>query len=184
MSASILDPRMINGSIPFNISQGTFTSLTATNILTTQLESTNTTTTNANNTNTVTDTALANSLTATNAVVTTLSTGNVNSSNLTIYGNVITNISVLSANTDIILDDTYNSKIVHIDTTTTPSVTLSLPNTISNGFNVSIVNAGTGTVTISAPDGFNAPGTTNSTSYTGMFVYKVNNQFFGVGVFE
>jgi di/tripeptidase len=104
--------------------------------------------------------------------------------NLTAYGNVTTNITVLSTTANIVFNDTYNSKIIHLDSTSSPLITATFPNTISNGFNVSLVNAGTGTIFISAQGGLNAPGTINAIPYTAMFVYKVNNQFFGIGAFE
>jgi hypothetical protein len=113
-----------------------------------------------------------------------LVTNNIVCTNLTATNDVVTNFIVTTADSSIIFSEDYNSKIIHLDTTTTPEITASFPTSLPNGFNVSLVNAGTGIIYLSSDDVINSAGQFNSIQYTGMLIYKTNNKFFGIGVFE
>lgn len=120
-----------------------------------------------------------NTLTSTN-----INTTNLIVTNLTATNNVVTNIFVVTADSSITFTDAYNSKIVHLDTTITPVITASFPKSLKDGFNVGLVNVGTGIIRLSSDDTINAFGNYNSIQYTGMLIYKTNNKFFGIGAFE
>lgn len=141
--ATLLDPRMVDGSVSLSVTDATITNLQ--------------TTTNAS------DSMLVNNLTAVN--------------------NIITNFYVLSTNVDRTFTEEDNSKVFHFDTNATP-LTATFPNTLPNGFNVGIMNMGTKTIFIESTPPLNAFSSENSTQYTGMFIYKANDEFFGIGVFE
>lgn len=104
--------------------------------------------------------------------------------NLKVTNDVVTNFLVTVITTDYTLTETDKSKIFHIDTTTTPSITITFANSLGNSYNVGLVNIGAGTVSLSTNGTFNAPGTTNTSQFTSMLIYKTNNQFYGVGTFE
>lgn len=106
------------------------------------------------------------------------------STNLVVTNNVTTNFLISTVTTNYIFTDLDNSKIFHFDTSTTPIITASFANDISNGFNVSIVNTGIGAIYFVANPAINAPGNINTITNTGVLVYKHNNQLYGVGVFE
>jgi hypothetical protein len=90
-------------------------------------------------------------------------------------------VDTLNQNTILSVSD--NSKAYHCDTSI--SFTVSFPEELPVGFNVSLVNIGTGTLFLSTDSVLNAAGTFNETQYTGVLIYKAdNNQFYGIGVFE
>jgi len=133
------------------------------------------------------------SLTVSTAILTSLQTETINSTdiltqNLTatnaIIDTVITDFTVQNKTTDYTFTEADNSKVFHFDTTTTPSITATFPNTLPNGFNAGIINIGTGTIFVDSDPTLKAFSTENSTQNTGMFIYKTNNEFFGIGVFE
>ena len=96
----------------------------------------------------------------------------------------VTNYTVLTSSAaSITFSNADSGKTYNVNTTTQPSVTALFPGSLSNGFNVSIINAGTGTIYLSAGSQLNASGSENSTPYSGRFIYKTNNELFGVGVF-
>lgn len=139
------------------------------------------------------NTAKATSLTATNAqitngtisnlVATNATTTDTSITNLTATGNIVTNFFVVTANSSYTFLPSDNSKVYHINTGAT-QLTASFPVSLPNGFNVSIINTGTGIINLSSNTAFNATGTLNSVQYSGIFIYKTNNQFYGIGVFE
>lgn len=104
--------------------------------------------------------------------------------NLTATGNVVSNFAILTADNDYVFSDSDNSKVIHFDTTTTPEISAIFPNSLSEGFNVGLVNAGIGVIYLSGEDVINAPGSINSEIFTGVFVYKVNGNLFGIGSLE
>lgn len=111
-------------------------------------------------------------------------TNYLSTSNVTVCALNITNFAVSSTTTPVILFTNETAgKVYHFDTTTTPSFTALFPGELTNGYNVSIVNAGLGSIFLSAATPLNASGSENSTPYSGMFIYKANNELFGVGVF-
>jgi hypothetical protein len=104
--------------------------------------------------------------------------------NLTATGNIVTNFSIITADNDYIFSDNDKSKVIHFDTTATIEISAIFPNTLSNGFNVGVINAGSGVIYLSGEQIINAPGLINSEIYTGFFVYKVNGSLFGIGSLE
>jgi hypothetical protein len=132
------------------------------------------------------------------SVIDTFAGNNSTVTNLTANNSVITNLTAVNAiidnyNFDLknITSQSYiflssdNSKNFHFNTSVNP-ITGIFPNSLPNGFNVSIINIGTGTVFISSQQQpfIKALGTFNETQYSGMLIYKHNNELFGVGVFE
>jgi len=172
--ATILNPVMIDGTVPIQAEKGIIRSLLTTQLTARSISAVNITTATLN----------SQILTAVNLTATNINAVNTQTFNLTAYGNVVTDIVVLSSITDIVFDNSYKSKIIHLDTSITPSISASFPNSLLNGFNVCIINAGTGIIYLSAQSTLNAPGVFNTVPYSGMFIYKVNNQFFGIGAFE
>lgn len=181
MSASILDPRMIDPSKPLQISQTNITSLTSTLITTPSG--------NSDTWNAVSTIVRANSSSWEESaevlptVTNYLSTSNVQVSALTVSTPVIANYDVITVTSSRTFTNADNSKVFHFNTTSS-SLCAIFPSILPNGFNVGIVNVGTGTVVLSSDVTINAPGTQNSTPYSGMFIYEVNNTLFGVGVFD
>lgn len=152
--AKQLDPRMIGTDLPLRVD----------NVISNTLSAYNSTLVNVTAEN-----VLVNTLTSTNLVVT---------------NNVTTNFLVSTINTDYTFSDSDNSKIFHFDTTTTPVISALFPGNISNGFNVALVNTGVGAIYLSAGIELNAPGLFNTIQNTGVLIYKHNNNFYGIGVFE
>ncbi len=96
----------------------------------------------------------------------------------------VTNYTVLTSSAaSITFSNGDSGKTYNVNTTLQPAVTALFPGDLSNGFNVSIVNAGSGSIFLSSASPLNASGSENSTPYSGMFIYKTNNELFGVGVF-
>jgi hypothetical protein len=144
-----------------------------------------------------------NTVTITNLNSTSIANGGtINTSNIVTTNRVTTNelvtnsltatnvnyfVKVTTSNVTFTSND--NSKAYHFNTNS-PNTNLIayFPNSLPNGFNVSVFNIGTGTITLSsdqtAPNYINATGQLNETQYTGFFIYKANNELYGVGVFE
>jgi len=115
-------------------------------------------------------------------VIEYLSTSNVQISSL-----VVPELKVVTLQTDnIVFTDSDSGKVFHIDTTLNPEVTANFSVTLNDGFNVSLVNTGTGIIYIASNflTPFNARGDFNSTQHTGMFIYKTNDELYGIGIFE
>jgi hypothetical protein len=111
-------------------------------------------------------------------------TNYLSTSNVAISSLRVTNYQVsATTSSNIIFTDTDSGRAFNFNTTTTPAITAQFPGSLLNGFNVSIVNVGTGSIYLSAGSPLNASGTENNTPYSGMFIYKTNNELFGVGVF-
>jgi hypothetical protein len=206
--ATTIDPRMISGDKSLQLPDARFAFLSAFQSQISFLSSVNFTTNNidvgnnlnvdlinSNNINNAgnisTDTGTINSLNTNNIdnsnliTTTDISIGNNTTLvNLTATGNVVTNFTVLSTDTDYVFSDADKSKVVHFDTTTTTEISAIFPNTLSDGFNVGVINAGIGAIYLSGEDVINAPGSINSEIYTGVFIYKVNGSLFGVGSLE
>ena len=88
-------------------------------------------------------------------------------------------INVVNDSTSRTFTDADNNKVVHIDTTTA-SLCAVFPSSLSNGFNVAIMNTGTNNLVLSAAQ-LNSAGTTISTRYGGAFIYKDSSNLFAVG---
>jgi hypothetical protein len=127
----------------------------------------------------INNTIVNTSLTAENTISNFLQT-----TDLTVTDEVVTNFLTTTITSDYVLNESDKSKIFHVDTTTTPLITISFPDNLTNGYNVGLVNIGTGTVLLSTDGSFNSPGTTNTAQYTSMLIYKTDNEFYGVGTFE
>lgn len=138
----------------------------------------------------VVNTVATNTLSAVNSVLTNVTAVNtqitsLTSTDLLVTNNVTTNFLVSTITNNYVFSDLDNSKTYHFNTTVTPSITAVFPESISNGFNVSIINAGIGAVFIQGEGtGVNAPGLVNTIANTGFMIYKYDNQLFGIGVFE
>jgi len=211
--ATRIDPRMISNLKPLFANDARFLNLSAfqsqitflsginfvlSNLNTTTLDVNTTLNTDQINSNNITNTDNLNSNTgsinilntssiANSNLITTnnfIATNNTSLVNLTATGNITTNFFVITANNNYTFSDADNSKVIHFDTTTTPEISAIFPNTLSNGFNVGLINAGIGVIYLSGQDVINAPGNINSEIYTGMFIYKVNDDLFGVGNLE
>lgn len=179
MLPNVLDPRMIDPSKPLSCSEIRTNSLTAlNNIRGNNLLVSNLTATNINSIN----------LTATSITVTGANISQANISNSVFTGDIVNNFTVTTiTQTNYIFTSADNSKVFHFDTTTAPSITATfLTNNITEGFNVGITNTGTGVIILSSNFSpvINAPNTFNSVRHSGMFIYRANNQLYGVGVFE
>jgi hypothetical protein len=88
-------------------------------------------------------------------------------------------ISVVNDSTSRIFTDADNNRVVHIDTTTAPLCAI-FPSSLSNGFNVAIMNVGTNQLVLSAAQ-LKSVGTTIAAQYGGAFVYKDSDNLFAVG---
>ena len=178
MSANILDPRMIDPTKPLSCSEIKATTFTVQNTLVTNLTST---------------AIKTSSLTSINITATA---ANINQSSIdqafikdgTFTGTVVTNFTAQAIDSSIYyFTNSDNSKVYHFDTDTQPSMTaVFLSGNIASGFNVGILNTGLGVIYLSSDFSptINAANTFNSVRYSGMYIYRVNNQLFGVGVFE
>lgn len=200
MPSNILDPRMIDGTKPlssFDIKTESLSAskiilgdnvilnsgLTSAKIETTQISSVN----YFGNTITTDDSAFGQST----IVIANIDSANITTAqvgNATFTGNVISNFTAITtAVSSYVFTDADNSKVFHFDTTTIPEVTATfLLTNINEGFNVGIVNMGLGIVRINSnfTPIINARNPFNSTRYSGMFIYRTNNELFGIGVFE
>jgi len=127
----------------------------------------------------INNTVVNTSLTAINA-----SSTNLTATNIKVTNDVVTNFIVTVLTSNYTLTEADKSKIFHVDTTTTPSITITFSNSLANGYNVGLVNVGSGTVSLSTNGTFNAPGTNNTSQFTSILIYKTGNQFYGVGTFE
>ena len=88
-------------------------------------------------------------------------------------------INIVNDSANRIFTDADNNRVVHIDTTTAPLCAI-FPSSLSNGFNVAIMNTGTNNLELSAAQ-LNSAGTLITTRYGGAFVYKDSNNLFAVG---
>lgn len=75
--------------------------------------------------------------------------------------------------------DTDTNKVFHFDTTT-ESLCAIFPDSLSNGFNVALMNVGTNTIVLSS-NSLKAYGNIVTAQYGGAFVYKKDTDFFAVG---
>lgn len=124
--------------------------------------------------------------TATNLRTTILTGTNVTVNSLTAATPIIANYDVTTVTSSKTFTNADNSKVFHFNTTSTSLCAIFPTSSLSNGFNVGIVNIGTGTVFLSSDLSpiINAPGTQNSTPYSGMFIYEIGNALYGVGTFD
>jgi hypothetical protein len=205
--ATIVDPRMIDGVKTLRLNdarvaylsayQSQITFLESISLQATELNvSTNITgnilfTSEINNSNNINSAGgnfnnlIVNTIQNSNLLTTNLTaTNNTTLGNLSVTGDVITDFKVITADNDYTFSDADKSKVIHFDTTTTPEISAIFPDSLSDGFNVGLINAGIGVMYLSGENIINAPGISNSQIYTGIFVYKVNGALFGVGSFE
>lgn len=89
--------------------------------------------------------------------------------------------------------DSDSSKAFHFDTGVNGPITAIFPSSLLDGFNVTILNTdgsigqgGSDTIQLSSNVSINTinGSLTNSTTNTGMLIYKYDNQFYGVGTFD
>ena len=88
-------------------------------------------------------------------------------------------INVVNNSSNRIFTNADNNTVVHIDTTTTPLCAI-FPSSLSDGFNVAIMNVGTNNLVLSAAS-LKSAGTIITTQYGGAFVYKDSSNLFAVG---
>jgi hypothetical protein len=206
--ATTIDPRMISGDKTLRLPDARFTYLSAfqsqisflssINFKANNIDATGNLNADQINSNNINNTGNLNTDTGT---INSLNTGNISNSNLvtttdisignnttlvnlTATGNVVTDFTILSTDTDYVFSDADKSKVIHFDTTTTTEISAIFPNTLSDGFNVGLINAGIGVIYLSGEDVINAPGSINSEIYTGVFIYKASGSLFGVGSLE
>jgi hypothetical protein len=175
--AKQLDPRMIGSNGPIRTDSVISNTLTA---LSGDIY-------DFNSVNIVTTDLIANNITNnSNLITTNLSSNNITVSSLNIINNTTSNflIQLEVVSPDITFSDSDKSKIFHINTTINPLVTAIFPGDLSDGFNVSLINTGIGAINLSAGLPFNAISQFNTVQHTGVLIYKYNNQFYGIGVFE
>jgi hypothetical protein len=91
--------------------------------------------------------------------------------------NIKVNVANSSANRT--FSDADNNRVVHIDTTTS-SLCAIFPSSLSDGFNVAVMNVGTNNLVLSAGS-LKSAGTIITTQYGGAFVYKDSGNLFAVG---
>lgn len=112
-----------------------------------------------------------------------LATNNVNISGVSTNviaassSNIPVTVVDVSASTTFTNNDT--NKVYHFNTTSN-SLCAIIPNSLSNGFNVAIMNVGTNNLQISAAN-LNSVGTTIIDQFGGAYIYKQNNTIFAVG---
>ena len=88
-------------------------------------------------------------------------------------------VTIVDISTSRIFTDSDINKIFHFDTTSA-SLCAIIPSSLTNGFNVSILNTGTNNIQVSAAD-LKSTGTTIIDQYGGAYIYKQNNTVFAVG---
>ena len=127
------------------------------------------------------DNALANSYTSSNFLPLSGGTvsGSISASGVISASASNIKINVINDSTSRIFTDADNNRVVHIDTTTAPLCAI-FPSSLSNGFNVAIMNTGTNNLALSAAQ-LNSAGTLITTRYGGAFVYKDSGSLFAVG---
>ena len=131
------------------------------------------------------NTTIANLTAALPSTINTfLSTSSVTINALT----VTTGITAQSANIPVTVIDltasrTFNNsdtnKVFHFNTTSN-SLCAIVPGSLSNGFNIAILNTGTNSLVISA-ENLRSAGTTIVDQFGGAYIYKQNNNVFAVG---
>lgn len=183
MAANILDPRMIDPTKPLSCIEIKTPSLTADSIVNRLLV-----TNNLSSTTISVSTLNVTNISATTANISAINVGQITVKDGTFTGTVTTvfTASVISLSSYTFTNND-NSKVFHFDTDTQPSVTaLFVKNNISNGFNIGIVNTGLGVINLCSDfiPTLNAPNTFNSVRHSGMFIYRVNDQLYGIGIFE
>lgn len=89
-------------------------------------------------------------------------------------------VTVISVSGTTVFTDTDSNKAIHFDTTSA-SVCAVFPSSLTNGFNVAIMNTGINSVVLSSDIPLKATGTTIIDQYGGAFIYKQNNNIFAVG---
>jgi hypothetical protein len=92
---------------------------------------------------------------------------------------------ILTGSPNLTFGNDDSGKVFHVNTAFIP-VTAYFSSSLKDGFNVGINNIGFGLIEIKSDFTpiINATGTFNSVQNTGMFIYKANNQLYGIGVFE
>lgn len=88
-------------------------------------------------------------------------------------------VNVINVSASRIFTDSDNNRVVHINTTTNPLSAI-FPNSLSDGFNVAIMNTGTNNLILSATQ-LNSLGTIIAVRFGGVFVYKDSGNLFAVG---
>jgi hypothetical protein len=102
------------------------------------------------------------------------------------FKNVIADFNTSNVTTDLTASYTdHNSRIYNFDTTSS-NLSVILPSSLPNGFNIGITNIGTNTVYISSTQTPMLCAVSNkcSTQFGCIFIYKSNNKFIGVGKFS
>jgi hypothetical protein len=126
----------------------------------------------------------------TDNIVTTTMTVDSLSANFIKYNYTITE-TVCAAQK--VFSDGDSSKAFHFDTGDYGDIiTAVLPSSLTDGFNITILNidstksSGSNTISLSSNVDIITPNysTTNSSTNTGMLIYKHNNEFYGVGNFD
>lgn len=176
MSANVLDPRMIDPTKSLSCIEINTPLLNADTVQVDNLQIEGTFTTDF-----ITASSIATDIINVSAGDISVFTSNNATINTLVTNFTATTLSVSSYT----FTDVDNGKVFHIDTTTYPQTT-AIFNVLLDGFNVGIVNTGTGVIYLSSnfTPTILAANTFNSVQYSGMFIYKVNNQLFGIGVFE
>jgi hypothetical protein len=89
-------------------------------------------------------------------------------------------VTVITVSGTRVFTDTDSNKAIHFNTTST-SVCAVFPLSLTNGFNVAIMNTGINSVVLSSNIPLKATGTTIIDQYGGAFIYKQNDDIFAVG---
>jgi len=173
------------GNFNLSISEGNTVSLTALADTTSIAAVSSNLTTTISAVSSTLNTTIVNLTAALPSTINTyLSTNNVTINALT----VTTGLTAQSANIPVTVIDltaskTFNdsdtNKVFHFNTATN-SLCAIIPDSLSNGFNVAILNTETNSLVISAAN-LKSFGTTIVDQYGGAYIYKQNNDIFAVG---
>jgi archaellum component FlaF (FlaF/FlaG flagellin family) len=91
-----------------------------------------------------------------------------------------TGVKVITLRVSTELTVEHNNKILHFETPFFDELVVTIPQSVSNGFNVAIMNTGPGTLRLAAT-ALLSTGTVITTQYGGAYVYKDNNMMYAVG---
>lgn len=90
-------------------------------------------------------------------------------------------ISVTSLTTNRTFSNSDTNKVFHLSGSTPLSAIF--PSSLSDGFNVALMNTGTSTLHLSTNSPYKAIGNVLTDQYAGAYVYKANSEIFAVGGF-
>lgn len=119
-----------------------------------------------------------------NTISTYLANNDITVNTLTVVGGVTAQsanipVTVIDVTTSKTFNNSDSNKVFHFNTTS-GSLCAIVPDSLSSGFNIAILNTGTNSLVISAAN-LKSTGTTIVDEFGGAYIYKQNSDIFAVG---